>query len=237
MRNWLISTEEKELEYYKGILIHADSRLHEQALHLVQQYVRPGASVLDAGAGAGAFSLRLVDAGYRVVASDVDGVGWQSRSVPFVRADIDHGLGAFRDSAFDAVCCLEVIEHIENPWQLLREISRVLRPQGQLILSTPNVTSFLSRLSFLRTGEFAQFDEASLAYGHISPVTRRLVSLAATRAGLHVLQVVPGGFLPVFDMTSMRPRLLAHNLLRGLAYLAARGDKRGWCLLFVMAKS
>ncbi len=31
MRNWLINTEPKQLEYYKGILIHADTGVHEQA--------------------------------------------------------------------------------------------------------------------------------------------------------------------------------------------------------------
>ena len=31
MRNWLISTEPKQLEYYKDILIHADTGVHEQA--------------------------------------------------------------------------------------------------------------------------------------------------------------------------------------------------------------
>jgi 2-polyprenyl-3-methyl-5-hydroxy-6-metoxy-1,4-benzoquinol methylase len=44
----------------------------------------------------------------------------------------------FKDNQFDAVICLEVIEHIENPGKLLRDIFRVLKKEGKLLISTPN---------------------------------------------------------------------------------------------------
>ena len=47
----------------------------------------------------------------------------------------------FEDDSFDAVTCMEVIEHVPeaDAIRALNEISRVLRPRGQLVLSTPNV--------------------------------------------------------------------------------------------------
>lgn len=71
MRNWLITTELKQPEYYKGMLVHADIGLHDQAIALLQQYVPLGVSVLDVGAGSGAFSQRLADTGYAVTALNV----------------------------------------------------------------------------------------------------------------------------------------------------------------------
>ncbi len=46
---------------------------------------------------------------------------------------------SFADGYFDVVTCLEVIEHVDDPRQLLREIARVLRPGGHAVLTCPNV--------------------------------------------------------------------------------------------------
>ena len=236
MRNWLISTEPKQLEYYKDILIHADTGVHEQAAALFARYVPAGACVLDVGAGAGAFSQRLTDAGYAVTALDIDPEKWLPQAIPFLKLNIDAGIVASVKTQFDAVCCLEVIEHVENSWNLLREIYTVLKPGGRLILSTPNITSFLSRLLFLRTGHFHQFSVADLAYGHINPVTAFEINIIAARLGWKILETRPGGYLPVCDFSSWRPQKLAFNFLRVCSYLLARGQKQGWCLFFVLEK-
>jgi len=44
----------------------------------------------------------------------------------------------FKDNTFDQVICLMIMEHVKNPTALLNEISRVLKPGGQLVLSVPN---------------------------------------------------------------------------------------------------
>jgi 2-polyprenyl-3-methyl-5-hydroxy-6-metoxy-1,4-benzoquinol methylase len=237
MRNWLITTERKQTEYYKGIQIHADSGMHEQAAALVQKYLPAGCSVLDVGAGAGAFSQRMQDAGYAVTALDVDPDKWRPREIPFLKLDIDAGIAGSVQDQFDAACCLEVIEHVENSWNLLREIHAVVRPGGRLILSTPNITSFLSRVLFLRTGQFHQFNDTDLAYGHINPITAFELTHVAARTGWQLLETGPGGYLPVFDLSSIDRKTLALNFLRLLTYPLARGHKRGWCLFFVLEKT
>ncbi len=236
MNNQLFTTKPKQLEYYKGMLIHADTGVHQQALALFKRYVPAGSSVLDVGAGAGAFSERLADSGYKVTALDIDSDKWIPKHIPFVRLDVDRGISGSISGQFDAVCCLEVIEHVENPWNLMREISAVLRPGGRVILSTPNITSFLSRLDFLRIGQFHQFRKEDLSYGHISPITAYEVGVVASGVGLRLLETKPGGYLPIFDFSSLRPKPLAKNIFRGLAYLFATGHKCGWCLFFVIEK-
>lgn len=192
MRNSLIMTKPKELEYYKSIKIHADIGLHDQAIALFQQYVPTGSRVLDIGAGAGAFSKHLADSGFIVTALDVVTDKWTHKEIPFFKVDINLGIVCHIDDKFDAACCLEVIEHVENPWSLLREIFQVLKPGGRLILSTPNITSFLSRLIFLRTGEFHQFRGADLSYGHTRPITHSELSIIAYQVGWRIVEVLPG---------------------------------------------
>jgi len=238
VRNWLINTDNKELEYYKGILIHADTGVHEQAAALLQKYVPGNASVLDVGAGAGAFSQRLTDLGYKVTALDVDPEKWIPTDIPFLQLNIDAGMAASVQDTFAAVCCLEVIEHVENPWNLLREIYSVVKPGGYLLLSTPNITSFLSRGMFFLTGRFHQFDEGDLSYGHINPVSTFELEYAARQIGWELLDISAGGSLSVFDLTTLRPVkwTIALNLLGGLAFVMGKGYKRGWCLFYLMRK-
>ena len=238
MRNRLINTKPKEFEYYKGIQIHADTGVHEQAAELIKKYFPAGTTVLDVGAGAGAFSQRLADLGYSVTALDVDPDKWIPKDIPFLVLDIDNGIKASVASTYDSVCCLEVIEHVENPWNLLREIYSVTKPGGYLLLSTPNITSFLSRALFFLTGRFHQFNDGDLSYGHINPVSAFELEHAATQVGWQLIDIQPGGYLPVFDLVALRPFLwtAVFNALCGLGFVIGKGYKEGWCLFYVLRK-
>jgi SAM-dependent methyltransferase len=48
----------------------------------------------------------------------------------------------FKDGCFDAVLCLEVLEHLYCPMRVLSEFWRVLRPDGELVITTPNAWSW-----------------------------------------------------------------------------------------------
>ncbi|MBM3975890.1 MAG: class I SAM-dependent methyltransferase [Planctomycetes bacterium] len=58
----------------------------------------------------------------------------------------------FRDASFDTLLSMEGIEHFEHQAGFLRECSRVLRPGGRMILTTPNVMHLSARLSAFMTG-------------------------------------------------------------------------------------
>jgi SAM-dependent methyltransferase len=107
--------------------------------------------VLDLGAGTGRMSQLLVEAGYAVEACDLEPSLFQLAGVSCKRADLNERL-PYDDAEFDAVACVEVLEHVDGHDRLFREIARILRPGGYLIFTTPNVMSIKSRLSFLWTG-------------------------------------------------------------------------------------
>jgi SAM-dependent methyltransferase len=130
--------------------------------------------ILDLPAGNGLISDRLREMGHEVVSGDIN------RERPdYHYVDMSNPL-PFADGAFDVVICLEGIEHLLNPVPFIAELTRVTRGGGLIIISTPNVINFYSRLQFLFTGAPYQFNPANLPAmtndgagdrGHVFPLS------------------------------------------------------------------
>jgi SAM-dependent methyltransferase len=131
-----------------------------------------GLRILDIPAGNGLLSARLREMGHTAVCGDIN-----VQNEHYVYVDMEQRL-PFDDDSFDLVICLEGIEHMLEPARLAAELSRVCKADGRVIVSTPNVLSFYSRLSFLFTGHhymFAPHDVRPAARGadrgHVSPAS------------------------------------------------------------------
>ncbi|MFA5363254.1 MAG: methyltransferase domain-containing protein [Candidatus Omnitrophota bacterium] len=125
--------------------------------------------VLDLGCGDGDCARRLKDLGFEVVASDMDLKRFKYQNlIKFEASNLEKPL-PFPDQSFDYVIFLEVIEHLYYPNFVISEISRILKPSGILILSTPNILNLGSRLRFLFEGNFDFFREPILDYHKVFP--------------------------------------------------------------------
>ena len=68
----------------------------------------------------------------------------------------------FKDNSIDLCFSRSVCEHLKNPYFVIGEISRILKPGGYLILSTPNILNLKSRMRFLLEGAWEYFREPPL---------------------------------------------------------------------------
>lgn len=111
--------------------------------------------ILDLPAGNGLLADALREMGHFVICGDIN------RERPDYRyVDMAAPL-PFSDAEFDAVICLEGLEHLVDPVHLIGELARVTRARGEIVISTPNVMSFYSRLHQLFTGVPYQFNPAA----------------------------------------------------------------------------
>ena len=120
--------------------------------------------VLDIGCGDGDYAYNLHKMGFDVLAGDMDVERFRYHNqIKFQKCNITEKL-PFEDNSFDYVLLVEVIEHLKNPYDVIRELRRILRPGGGLILSTPNILNLKSRIRFLFEGCWEYFREIPLEH-------------------------------------------------------------------------
>lgn len=106
--------------------------------------------VLDLPCGEGAFAARCLAAGRRVTAGDCEPL-CELPGVEFQQLDMNQTL-PLPTAGFDAAVSIDGIEHLERPFDFVRECRRVVRPGGWLVISTPNISALRSRWRWLLTG-------------------------------------------------------------------------------------
>ncbi len=140
-----------------------------------------GKKVLDCPAGDGRVSHVLKQKGAEVVALDLYPEFFKVDGLTCQHGDLAEKLN-FSDETFDFVICQEGIEHMTDQLKVIGEFNRVLKPDGHLLLTTPNMSQLRARLSFflletdywkrLPPSEvdsvwFTNKDDDRMYYGHV----------------------------------------------------------------------
>jgi SAM-dependent methyltransferase len=126
-------------------------RAQAERLGLIERYggALPGRRILDLGSGMGGASVAMALAGAAPLAFEYNRAycdiirlraARYAMSLPVV-----NGAGErlpFADASFDMAICWDVVEHVQNPEQLLAELARVLRPGGRALLTVINRYAF-----------------------------------------------------------------------------------------------
>jgi SAM-dependent methyltransferase len=166
--------------------VSADAIYAAVAAGLRARHVR--GAVADIGAGEGRFRAVAADCCTSYVAVDVLRHPGLAGAVPFVAADLDREPIPLAGASVDVAVAIEIIEHLENPRALVRELVRIVRPGGWVAISTPNQLSLLSLASLVVRGQFAAFSDASYP-AHRTALLEGDLRRIAAECGLETVSV------------------------------------------------
>jgi methionine biosynthesis protein MetW len=189
-------------------------KLSETSSHMqIVAAIQPDSRVLDLGCSQGLLSRPLREKNVRVTGVDV-GAGHQlaTELATYYQRDLESPLDIPEDRVFDYVVCADVIEHLRNRGQLLRSARRYLKPEGRLVISTPNIALWFYRLSLL-AGRVEYGPRGVLDETHVHLFTGASFRRAVEKAGFHVLRerVTALPFEVVFESTGRS------NLIKSVA--------------------
>ncbi len=156
----------------------------------------PTGRLFDVGAGSGILVEQALELGY--TASGLEPSTWlqeqaQQRGLPVLAGVLpDERVG----DNFDLVTLVDVIEHVDDPFGLLLDIKAILRPNGLLLLTTPDVDSLLARCLGWR---WWHFRVAHISYFNLKTIRRLL-----ERAGFQIISVKRPGWYFTLDYLWLR---------------------------------
>lgn len=99
--------------------------------------------------------------------------------------------GVASDPVYDLVLCLDVLEHLVDPWRVIEKISRALKPGGIVIASIPNVRHFSVLGPLLFNGRWEYKQAGILDQTHLRFFTKASAARLLRTNDLDVTEVVP----------------------------------------------
>jgi len=188
-----------EFRYDSADALHTEKYLWR---HITTVCAELGARrVVDIGCGNGALCRELTRRGYEVVGCDpsADGVRLARSAAPelvFHQIGVDEGPSTVGNESFDVAIATEVIEHLIKPRNLLRFATRLLRPGGHLIITTP-YHGYLKNLVLALTNKWDSHLTPFWDGGHIKFWSRKTLSHLLNEEGFRVVQFIGAGRVPL----------------------------------------
>lgn len=149
-------------QYFAGHIRRYEEGVYENRVRWISRYLDGvrGTRLLDAGCGIGFFSQVARAQGARVVSLDFSPAALR---VYRKRGGADATLLAgsveelpFADGSFDCAMAIDVIEHLYRPDLLLKELHRVVRPGGRVLVETDNEGTWFTKKGFRRVNNWLQ---------------------------------------------------------------------------------
>jgi len=175
--------------------------------------IRPNSKVLSVGCSEGYVVKELNEKGCKVVGIEIDKNAAQVAKkycVDVINADIEElDKLPYPENSFDYIICLDVLEHLARPDIILNKLKRYLLPNGEIIISIPNIARFEYRLK-LSFGIFDYSECGALSKGHLRFFTYKTARTLIESSGYKIKAIKSTGLGSIIKIF---PTLFAFQFL------------------------
>ncbi len=118
----------------------------------------------------------------------------------------------FEQGSLDLILCLDVLEHLVDPWSVVKKLSPLLRKGGKLITSLPNIRYHKLIKSLLVDGDFTYTDEGLMDRTHLRFFVRKTAEQLVTCGGLNIKSIASASPIKTNGLKGIANRLLGGRL-------------------------
>jgi 2-polyprenyl-3-methyl-5-hydroxy-6-metoxy-1,4-benzoquinol methylase len=137
----------------------SDAAIYEMVKRASKARGIGGGTAVDLGCGTGTLNGALRESLKRYIGVDAVRYDGFPSDAEFVEADLNAAVIPLANGVADAVFAVETIEHLENPRALVREMVRIAKPKGWIVVTTPNQLSALSLATLFFKKRFSAFQD------------------------------------------------------------------------------
>ncbi len=157
--SYFLSNDKQDTSSYTDYFSQCNIGLNKEYFSILQQYVQNKLSIkyLDIGCGPGTLVKLASENGWDATGLEIS--KWAAEYARHNRINvIENNLqGAnFSSDCFDLISMFDVLEHLPDPVSYVREIFRILKSQGIVIVETPNVGGFFSKYLYKQNSEIVK---------------------------------------------------------------------------------
>jgi 2-polyprenyl-6-hydroxyphenyl methylase / 3-demethylubiquinone-9 3-methyltransferase len=186
--------------------------------------------ILDIGCGAGFLANALASFGHRVTGIDLSAkslnVAAQRDATQSVRyMQLDAFALPFADQSFDVVCAMDFLEHVEMPYQIVREAARLLRPKGLFFFHTFN-RNWLSWLIVIKGVEWCVPNTPANMHVYSYFIKPSELKNWCKESGLEIREL--RGFMPQIASQAFWKSLLTRKVDKNLTFQFTSSLKTGY---------
>lgn len=168
----------------------------DNSLAAINLFIKPQSHILEFGSSSGYFTRYLKEERQAIVDIIEIDVKCAETAAGYARdcyiGDIEEykWKDAYANRTYDYILFADVLEHMRDPWLVLKEAVKMLNPNGRIIISVPNI-AHIQILASLYNNDFSYTNRGILDNSHLRFFTESTMRHMIEEAGLEICKMIP----------------------------------------------